>query len=432
MVSADNINLDCLELIFAYLSGNDLVSVSLVSRSFLAAVIPRLYRTLSFGLNQAKRYPSVISPFAAVLAHTNLASHVRHIVIDLRAIPTVKFIPQPKFMDDCVRTISMCKNLGSFTCTLDVVPNFLLALQDKTSLEQMRIIANFTTDQAEQVSKISGLRSLTLDSGSWNSIDALPRWSEVLRPTLTSLTLHGINTLSPEIMETVLPNLPSLHSLHIIGCPKVDQGVALNLIIHTPHLQSLAFTSYDNSRSMPSVVSPLPRLRHLAIDTHSAPTQANATPSIWGTIVNLTRTWSCPLKSISFKISDKITLGDGFIGNIVQSHGATLAHLSLRNCVLSKESTALICRRCVELETLKLSLPGKDMHAFSDALYHAKRLHTLTDTGELHSTHASRAPIPKSDIKLLMTRQPTLEKIIADGRTWTVSFKYGSYVMSIS
>ena len=59
MVSADNINLDCLELIFAYLSGNDLVSVSLVSRSFLAAVIPRLYRTLSFGLHQAKRYPSV-------------------------------------------------------------------------------------------------------------------------------------------------------------------------------------------------------------------------------------------------------------------------------------------------------------------------------------------------------------------------------------
>lgn len=59
MVSADNLNFDCLELIFAYLSGNDLVSVSLVSRSFLAAAIPRVYKTLTFGLNQAKRYPSV-------------------------------------------------------------------------------------------------------------------------------------------------------------------------------------------------------------------------------------------------------------------------------------------------------------------------------------------------------------------------------------
>lgn len=59
MVSADNLNLDCLELIFAYLYGNDLVSVSLVSRSFLAGVISRLYRNLIFKLNQAKRYPAV-------------------------------------------------------------------------------------------------------------------------------------------------------------------------------------------------------------------------------------------------------------------------------------------------------------------------------------------------------------------------------------
>ena len=48
-----------LEIIFAYLYGNDLVSVSLVSRSFLAGVIPRLYRSLVFTLNQAKRYPAV-------------------------------------------------------------------------------------------------------------------------------------------------------------------------------------------------------------------------------------------------------------------------------------------------------------------------------------------------------------------------------------
>lgn len=59
MVAADNLNLDVLELIFAYLSGNDLVAVALVSRSFFAGVIPRLYRTILFRLSQAKRYPSV-------------------------------------------------------------------------------------------------------------------------------------------------------------------------------------------------------------------------------------------------------------------------------------------------------------------------------------------------------------------------------------
>ena len=58
MVSADNLNLDVLELVFAYLApGRDLVSVALVSRSFFAGIIPRLYETLLFRPSQAKRYP---------------------------------------------------------------------------------------------------------------------------------------------------------------------------------------------------------------------------------------------------------------------------------------------------------------------------------------------------------------------------------------
>lgn len=59
MVSADNLNLDCLELVFAYLAGNDLVSVALVSKSFHAGVIPYLYRTLVYHLGNAKKYPKV-------------------------------------------------------------------------------------------------------------------------------------------------------------------------------------------------------------------------------------------------------------------------------------------------------------------------------------------------------------------------------------
>ncbi|RPD61711.1 hypothetical protein L226DRAFT_506817 [Lentinus tigrinus ALCF2SS1-7] len=417
MVSADNLNLDCLELIFAYLSGNDLVHVSLVSRSFLTAVVPRLYRTLSFGLQQAKRYPSIISPFAAVLAHTHLAKHVRH--IDLRAIPTVKFLPQPKFMDDCMRTLSLCKNLGSFTCTLDVMPSFLLCLQDKQALQQLRIIANFTSDQVTQVTKISGLNALTLDSASWNVVDALPRWSATLGPTLTSLTLTSVQTLSLEILDVVLPKLPKLNSLHVINCPKIDQSVILQLLVHTPALQSLAFTSYEHSsRSTPAVIAPLPLLRHLAIDTQCAPTPGNSAPTLWTTTINLTKMWSSPLKSLSLKLSDKVTLGDPFVKNLVEAHHATLTHLSLRNCLLSKESTTLICKKCTELETLKLTLSVKDMYTFADSLEHAKRVHTITDLGDLHSSHTQRAPIPKNDIRMLMTTQPSLEKVVADGRTW--------------
>ncbi|EKM57108.1 uncharacterized protein PHACADRAFT_142274 [Phanerochaete carnosa HHB-10118-sp] len=79
MVSADNLNLDCLELIFAHLIGNDLFTVSLVSKSFLAGVIPYLYRTLVYHLGNAKRYPSVMNPFETVAKHRSLAVHVHNI-----------------------------------------------------------------------------------------------------------------------------------------------------------------------------------------------------------------------------------------------------------------------------------------------------------------------------------------------------------------
>lgn len=61
MVTADNLNLDVLELIFTWLNGSDLHSVALVSRSFFAGVLSRLYLSLVFRLNNAKRYPNVRS-----------------------------------------------------------------------------------------------------------------------------------------------------------------------------------------------------------------------------------------------------------------------------------------------------------------------------------------------------------------------------------
>jgi len=60
MVSADNLDYDVLSIVFSYLANpNDYASIALVSKSFQVAVIPKLYKTLSFRLHHAKRYPSV-------------------------------------------------------------------------------------------------------------------------------------------------------------------------------------------------------------------------------------------------------------------------------------------------------------------------------------------------------------------------------------
>lgn len=59
MVSADNLHLDVLQLIFEHISEHDISSVSLVSRSFLNGVIPRLYEKITFSDSHAKRYMKV-------------------------------------------------------------------------------------------------------------------------------------------------------------------------------------------------------------------------------------------------------------------------------------------------------------------------------------------------------------------------------------
>ncbi|CDO72104.1 hypothetical protein BN946_scf184962.g47 [Trametes cinnabarina] len=259
---------------------------------------------------------------------------------------------------------------------------FLPSLRDVAGLEQLRFIGNLTTDQSDLLTQLATLRDITIDNSSWNVVDVLPKWSRVLQPTLSSLTLYNMQHLSTDILESVLPNLPRLTRLHVVSCSKVDQASMLKLISHTPNLESLAFTTYDTSRPLPVTIAPLPRLRHLALDTQTAPTPAPSAPAFWTTMIDLTRTWSCPLKSLTLRLSDKLALGDAFVKNIVDSHYATLVHLALLNCALSKENVTTICRKCTELERIALSIPGKDAFALADALALANHVHTVTEVGD--------------------------------------------------
>ncbi|CCM01840.1 uncharacterized protein FIBRA_03910 [Fibroporia radiculosa] len=419
MVSADNLNLDCLELIFAHLSVNDLVSVSLVSRSFLAGVIPRLYRTLLIRLNQTKRYPAIISPFATVLAHPNLARHVRH--IDIRTVPAVKSTPRPDFLRDCSLTIALCLNLVSFTCTPNVLPSFLLDLQRKESLQHLRVNATLTPDQAHQLAQIRNLNSITLDTATPHTVDVLSRWSANLTATLTTLTLFAIQDLSECILESTLANLPKLTGLHVVNCMKIDHNIVLRLVSYTPRLESLSFTSWETTRPTPllPVSASLRLLKHLSVDTRCE-LSPNATPSLWNAIIQLTRAWSCSLKSITLKLSDKVLIGDLFIKELLDTHGATLTHMALLNCALSLVSVRSICTRCVDLERFAINIPVKDLYSFADALAASKSLHTLSDIGDTHhSVHGQRIFVSKPDIYTIMEAVPKLQRIITDGRVWT-------------
>ncbi|PCH36878.1 hypothetical protein WOLCODRAFT_127783 [Wolfiporia cocos MD-104 SS10] len=415
MVSADNLNLDCLEIIFALLHESDLVSVSLVSRSFLAGVIPRLYRTLAFKVNQTKRYPSIISPFASVVAHPNLASHVRN--IDLRAVPLsrVKTHPQPEFISDCLKTIALCRNLVSFVCTPNVLPSFLAGLREKSSLQHLRFNGTLIAKQATMLLDVPPLKSMVVETGSLDFVNVLPRWAARLKPSLTNLTLCHLKDLNDCVLESTLSQLPRLTGLHIMGCPRIDHHSVLRLTSHTPNLESLAFTCWESARPLETPRSTLPRLKHLCVDTHRTMATFETPPS-WSNFIDITRSWSCKLTSVVFKLPEKWLIGEEFVEMLVDAHGSNLTRIALLNCVISSESIERICKRCARLEYLAISIP-KDILPFVADLSHSKSLHTLSDASDAHS---AKSVLSKREVESIMRKVPSLWRIVSDDRIWTV------------
>ncbi|KAK6981108.1 hypothetical protein R3P38DRAFT_3333886 [Favolaschia claudopus] len=405
MVSADSMNFDVLELIFGYLSGNDLTSIALVSRSFFAGVIPRLYSTLLFRLSHAKKYPSVTSPFVAVTAHPEFATFVRH--IDIRSVPVVKTQYNSTFLIQCKRALDICPNIVSFRCSINALPPFISSLaQQKHRLRDLRIYANLTTEQSLKMVRISTIRSVTLDFPSWNILNLLPQWSARLRGSLTSLTLFMANELNETVLAAALAELPSLLGLHVVGCPKIHHPTLLPLLTHTPILESLSLTTGDGARTLPQPPPPLASLRHLAIDTRLSPSPLHAPSSSTLTSILTYINLSSPrLSSFVLRYPDRseIVLPHAFIQQLISAHAsASLTQLAFLNCVMdTSDSLSAICKACVNLECLDVYIPVRELSEFTFALAKSRTLRTLIDAGS-NNRHALRPSLNQAGIRMMM------------------------------
>ncbi|KAG5734528.1 hypothetical protein E4T56_gene4354 [Termitomyces sp. T112] len=395
MVSADSLNLDVLELICSFLNNNDLAAVALVSKSFLAGAIPSLYRTLSFRVHHAKRYPSVSTSFAMILAHPNLAVHVRN--IDIRVVPLLMNKPHPDFVQECTRTLGLCNSLRSFVYTSKsvLIPSILPVLQGKEGLKKLRIYAKLSTTQASMLLKLDNVERLELDSASWEVLDILPRWTQEMQKTLVSLTLSMSMDLNPQVLQMTLEHLPRLQGLHII-CPEtcIDHTEILKLVTYTPLLESLAFTVTEMTQPL-DTNNPLPtptlvHLRHLALDVRSCFTASPSTPETLLTVLTTLKAAFVSLTSITLRIRELTTeAGHALMLQLVEDHAATLRRLTFVASGVEMRSISALCQRCQSLEVLSMPLPMKEILAFSNALASSSTLHTLVD-GDGHIAHGPR------------------------------------------
>ncbi|ESK97833.1 hypothetical protein Moror_17262 [Moniliophthora roreri MCA 2997] len=417
MVTADNLNLDVLDLIFCHLPQQDLPSTALVSRSFFVGAIPRLYGNIIYSSKHAKRYPRVMTPFCVIMAHPWLATHVKH--IEIRVVPKLKIEAtqfHSIFLSQCTAAMNMCTNLLSFKCVKPILPMFLKALQGKERLQELRVHATLTTLQAEMLSAIKSLQSLALDSASWNVIDMLPKWAPNLSPTLTNLVIYMSSDLNELILEQMLRKLPGLIGLHVVGCPKVDHHTILRLASHTPHLESLSFSTTETSNTSDAFVPELSNLRHLGLDTRYS-TLSSPAPIVLSSILKLLRSASPALTSFVMRVPEVKAVGRSFIEQLVKDYAQTLKQVSFLDCGIEMDSIVHICSNCELLERLELPIPLKELIVFTAAIGRSNTLRTVVDTNAHGADH--HQSLGKQNAEHLMKNVPSLNKIVSDKRVWT-------------
>jgi hypothetical protein len=87
--------------------------------------------------------------------------------------------------------MELCRNIVSFKCTVnDALSSFLLALQGRERLQDIRIHARVSFAQADKLVQLVNLRTLALDYGSGSILDRLPKWTLAIQDTLTNLVLY--------------------------------------------------------------------------------------------------------------------------------------------------------------------------------------------------------------------------------------------------
>ncbi|KIK97307.1 hypothetical protein PAXRUDRAFT_825067 [Paxillus rubicundulus Ve08.2h10] len=268
-----NVNLDVLELIFAHLEGSDLVSSSLVSRSFLAGVIPSLYSRIEYTSKHSKRFSEIISPFATVSTHKHLSVHVKRIAVHSAPALQPSSLPiNPIFLKDLAQAVCVASNLRSFTCTVNILPPLLPHLKDKPRLQHLRVYAPpIGSRQMNVLQEVRALQSLSLDFPTCNVIDAMSKWVGGMQNTLTHLTIFMSQDIDASVLDNTLAQLHRLRGLHVIGCSRVTHTVVLKALSHTPDLRELSFTIFPTQEtSLPPLTYPMPLLTHLSLDIRAS------------------------------------------------------------------------------------------------------------------------------------------------------------------
>lgn len=105
--------------------------------------------------------------------------------LEIRSFPIYK----TRFIASCTKSLGLCHNMISFTCTANVTPLLPFLSSIERRLVDLKLRVPLLTHQVSSLTKIFGLHTLTLLEPSASMCHALMTWIPSMTETLTSVSI---------------------------------------------------------------------------------------------------------------------------------------------------------------------------------------------------------------------------------------------------
>ncbi|OSD03857.1 hypothetical protein PYCCODRAFT_1365235 [Trametes coccinea BRFM310] len=420
---------DVLIIVFEWLRDDykSLFACSLVNRTFKEAAATYLYRKVTYAppfsnVLDLRRRDDIEGGFFASARLPHNAPLVRRLEVggylSGRPPPVNRFPAQLKSAVECWR------HLQIVVFAPKQYPDHLFAdiLPLLSRLPLLRSIAVNGACADEQLSnslvQILQLESLTIESPTRAILQRLPEWLERLVGTLRSLRLtHSCGSVTPGVLRSYIPHVQSVTTFALGLSYSLTDTDVFTFWQDLPSLHTIDYRYYLQLR--PSIAPRLPRLRHLTVRYSSITTKDYADRLCrWVRRVVA----QSPLQTLRLRCENHVcgpaVSFDPLIEHLSTKHSAELRVLDMSDCFVGKRMLQTLCRACIYLEEMALSVSTEALDVFLTEAISLKRLHTASFNIR-HRKH--RLNISQEFAQTLIKSAPRLRRITIDGMSFEAS-----------
>ncbi|KAF5375445.1 hypothetical protein D9615_007974 [Tricholomella constricta] len=311
-----------------------------------------------------------------------------------------------------------------FTKTLELLPAL-------THLRELTVNSScMGSETAPLLTRIEGLRKLTLRSPGRLILDSLPGWLERLSPTLVGLHLKdNCGSITPGVLKSLVPHVcERLRDLTLGLSYSLTDDDVFSFMAQLPHLERLQLHYPDSMNEQqlkpPKFLPNLTRLKYFAVNYIPTHTRHD--------VLALCR-WV--KRIISFSPLEHIRLMcveppvsipfDSLVDHLVKKHHKTLRVLDFGYAYAGVDAAKAVFTSCLQLEEFRISARRGVLDTFQELSPRLARLHTAAF--RIRNAKMKKALVDDDLATEIITHgPPSLRRLLVNGAMWEGSWVSGN------